>query len=172
MASELRIQSRYRRLPVNSRRLRRIIADALKDEVFHEGITAKGSAASAPPACRVTFFLVGAGEMATVNETHLGHDGSTDVITFDYGKFPSAAGESFHLDGEVFISVDDALSQAREFGTTWQEEVVRYAVHALLHLAGFDDLSTTARRIMKRHENRIVAALGRRHDLTQLGQQR
>ncbi len=64
--------------------------------------------------------LVGAGEMARVNEGFLGHRGSTDVITFSHAE----AGEE-RLHGELFISVADAVAQAEEWGTTWQAEVVR-----------------------------------------------
>ena len=63
------------------------------------------------------------------------------------------------LFGEIFICVDIAVTQSREFRTTWQSEVVRYIVHALLHLCGYDDLQHVARREMKRHENRLVRQL-------------
>lgn len=94
--------------------------------------------------------FVGAREMARVNAGYLGHEGSTDVITFDHGSTPG------RLHGECFISVADAVSQARDFGTTWEAEVVRYVIHAMLHLRGFDDLEPAARRVMKREENRWV----------------
>jgi rRNA maturation RNase YbeY len=88
--------------------------------------------------------------MARVNEAFLGHEGSTDVITFDHGSTPE------RLHGECFISVADAVAQSRDFGTSWDAEVVRYVIHAILHLRGFDDLEPAARRVMKRQENRWV----------------
>lgn len=97
------------------------------------------------------FHLVGEKEMAKVNWQYLQHEGSTDVITFDLAEPGSTA-----LTGEIFISVPDAVKQAGEFGTTWQEELVRYIIHALLHLRGYDDLKPAARRVMKREENRLV----------------
>ena len=48
------------------------------------------------------------------------------------------------------------MKQAREFGTTWQSEVVRYVIHGLLHLRGHDDLKPAERRVMKREENRLL----------------
>ena len=85
--------------------------------------------------------LVGAKEMASVNWQFLQHQGSTDVITFDH-RDPSSAIQhsSSQLHGELFICVDDAVAQAREFHTTWQSEIVRYLVHGALHLQGHDDL--------------------------------
>jgi probable rRNA maturation factor len=108
------------------------------------------------------FHFVDAEEMARVNWQFLQHTGSTDVITFDY-----ANSETF-LHGEAFICVADAMKQAREFHTTWPSEVVRYAVHALLHLQGYDDLQPAKRRVMKREENRLLRALERQFDLAEL----
>jgi rRNA maturation RNase YbeY len=97
--------------------------------------------------------LVTATEMARVNWDFLRHTGSTDVITFDHGSVPG------RLHGELFISVADAMAQARSFHTTWQQELGRYIVHGLLHLAGEDDLEPAARRRMKRRENSLVRRL-------------
>jgi len=72
------------------------------------------------------------------------------------------------LHGELFICVDDAVAQAREFGTTWQSEIVRYLVHGVLHLRGHDDHDPAARRKMKREENRLLRGLDRRFDLSRL----
>jgi rRNA maturation RNase YbeY len=105
----------------------------------------------------LTYYFVSAKRMAEINETHLGHAGATDVITLDY----SDANASGYIVGEIFICVEIAVLQAREFRTTWQSEVVRYIVHALLHLCGHDDLKPAARRKMKTVENRLVRRLGR-----------
>mgnify|MGYP003331190348 CR=1 FL=1 len=72
------------------------------------------------------------------------------------------------LHGEAFICVADAVKQAREFKTSWPGEVVRYAVHALLHLLGYDDLQPAKRRVMKREEDRLMRALAKAFDLAQL----
>jgi probable rRNA maturation factor len=101
--------------------------------------------------------LVDADEMASVNQEFLGHEGSTDVITFDHHEpAPSAANPPATLHGEIFISLPDAVKQAREFKTTWQSELVRYVIHGILHLRGHDDLHRGARRAMKREENRLL----------------
>lgn len=97
--------------------------------------------------------LVGPREMARVNWDYLRHEGSTDVITFDHGSTDQ------HLYGECFICVADTVEQAREWTTVWQEELGRYVIHALLHLAGHDDLEPAARKMMKRRENALTKAL-------------
>lgn len=101
----------------------------------------------------IGIHLVGPAEMARVNWDYLRHEGSTDVITFDHGS------TARHLHGECFICVADAVAQARDWGTSWQEELGRYVIHALLHLAGHDDLEPAARRVMKRREDALTRSL-------------
>ncbi len=101
----------------------------------------------------IGIHLVGPQEMARLNWDYLQHEGSTDIITFDHGSTET------HLHGECFICVADALKQAAEWGTTWPEELGRYVIHGLLHLAGYDDLEPTDRREMKRRENALTRLL-------------
>jgi len=122
--------------------------------------------------------LVGAPEMTRLNETFLRHAGSTDVITFDYSDTgrvgsPLPAGGAHGvtrpaLHGEIFVCVDEAVVQARKFGTSWPSELVRYLVHGVLHLTGHDDRRPAARRKMKREENRLLGRLSRRFALAEL----
>jgi probable rRNA maturation factor len=113
--------------------------------------------------------LVGAKEMAQVNWQFLQHEGSTDVITFDHAeKRKAESGKQKQVHGELFICVDDAILQAREFNTEWQSEVVRYVVHGILHLLDYDDLKPALRRVMKREENRLVGKLAKKNSFAQL----
>ena len=122
--------------------------------------------------------LVATPEMTRLNETFLKHKGSTDVITFDYSTEGRAGSplpavrsgalrrECPSVQGEIFVCVDEAVLQARKFGTSWQSEVIRYLVHGVLHLLGFDDSSAGARRKMKREENRRLREMTRRFPLS------
>ncbi|MEI7809231.1 MAG: rRNA maturation RNase YbeY [Verrucomicrobiota bacterium] len=114
-------------------------------------------------------ILVGAKEMARVNWCFLQHEGSTDVITFDHTEKRKAKRKTQkYLHGELYICVDEAIKQAEEFGTNWQAEVVRYVVHGVLHLLGYDDLKPQLRRRMKREENRLLRHLEKRFALAHL----
>ena len=108
--------------------------------------------------------LIDATEMSELNETFLRHSGSTDVITFNHQEGTN----NDLLMGEIFISVDDAVEQAGRFRATWQEEIVRYLAHGLLHLEGHDDKTPGPRRAMKRVENKLVKELSRRFELGRL----
>jgi probable rRNA maturation factor len=152
-ARELTFTNRQRTKPINRRLLRKITQTALGELGVKDW--------------NLTFYLVGARKMAEINEGHMHHDGPTDVITFDYcDATPRKVGRV--LLGEIFICVDVAVTQAREFHTTWQSEVVRYVVHALLHLCGYDDLKPAARREMKRRENSLVRKLERQFQFAQV----
>jgi len=152
------IQNRQRATPVDIRLLRQItetvLLELLHIDDFELGVT-----------------IVRASEMAALNETFLDHEGSTDVITFDYTE-PEAKsnrpGAKLELHGEIFVCIDDARSQARQFRTTWQSELARYVVHGILHLLGHDDLRAVVRKKMKREENRLVAKIGHLFTLSKL----
>ena len=129
--------------------------DVQRIQVFVEALLRRQSVTA-----ELGFHFVGAREMTRVNWQFLGHHGSTDIITFDYGSSKK------HLHGECFISVVDAVLQAEEFGSPWTEELARYLIHGILHLQGHDDLEPAARRRMKAEENRLVLWARRSFDLS------
>lgn len=108
--------------------------------------------------------LVSEKEIVRLNETFLHHQGSTDVISFNYA-FPG----SLLLWGEIFVCVDEAVVQAARFHTTWESELARYVIHGVLHLSGYDDVSASARRKMKREENRLLRLLPQKFSATKRG---
>ncbi len=117
--------------------------------------------------------LVAAREMALVNETFLQHEGATDVITFDHTeKRKAESGKRKQIHGELFVCVDVAQTQAKEFQTSWQSETVRYIVHGVLHMLGYDDLKPALRREMKREENRLMRQLEKGFSFAQLSRPR
>ena len=158
------IASRQRIRKVNRRLLKQIIAALLEELKIGKG--------------HLDIHLVAAPEMTRLNEKFLKHAGPTDVITFNYADngragspLPADGAQGVArptLHGEIFICLDEAVRQARKFGTTWQSEVVRYTIHGVLHLLGFDDANAGARRKMKRAENRRLRVLSRRFPLSKL----
>jgi len=166
----LAIINRQRTKKINARPLRRIVGGLLTELKITEA--------------ELGIQLVGARAMAKVNWNFLRHEGSTDVITFNYGQVVGqAAGPAclpqekqpdrqaacaINLHGELFVCVDEAVAQAKQFGTSWQSEVVRYVIHGVLHLLGHNDLQPGLRRRMKRAENRLVRLLGKRFSFAQL----
>ena len=147
----LRFFSRQRAVSLDKRCWRRLVRNLLEDWLGHQDY-------------QLGVHVIGATEMARLNETFLGHAGSTDVITFDHQEHADEG----QIYGEIFISIDDALIYASRFRVHWQSEVTRYLVHGVLHLEGFDDTTPAARRAMKRRENRLLKQLSAGFDLAKM----
>ena len=88
-----------------------------------------------------------------LNKTYLKHNYSTDIITFAYSDSVD------ELDGEIFISIDDAVENAKNFNVSLNSEILRLIIHGILHLIGYDDISSSDRRKMKLEENKLVKIL-------------
>lgn len=125
--------------PINLAFLRRIVRTLLRDLLEVR-------------AWSLCIHLIPGVEMARLNERFLHHIGSTDVLTFDYE-------EPDRLAGEVFISIDDTLEQARRYRAGWQDELIRYIIHGVLHLQGYDDTRAAGRRRMKSREDSLLEEL-------------
>ena len=112
--------------------------------------------------------LVDSPTISEINETFLHHQGSTDVITFDYRDETTLPQEENPVSGEIFVCLEVANDAAARHGTTFSEEVVLYCAHGMLHLAGLDDHSAADRAKMRSAEARVMAALRQRFVLTDL----
>jgi probable rRNA maturation factor len=92
-------------------------------------------------------LLISDRRMAGLHQQFLNESGPTDVITFSHG--------------EIFISVETARRQARQFGNSVARELQLYVVHGLLHLHGFDDRTAGDGRRMDKIQKDILARIER-----------
>jgi rRNA maturation RNase YbeY len=99
----------------------------------------------------VGVVFVGSRRCRRINREWLGHDEVTDVITFPLG-------EGGALEGEVYVNLDRARTQARDYGVPEQMEVARLVAHGVLHLAGHDDRRPADARRMRAAEDRVLSA--------------
>ncbi len=88
--------------------------------------------------------------ISELNTKYLNHKNSTDIITFNY------SGKNKILDGEIFISVDDAKQNAGKYKVSLNNELIRLVIHGILHLCGYDDTIIQQKKIMKTVENRLT----------------
>jgi len=86
-----------------------------------------------------------------INKKYLNHDYTTDIITFNYSNILD------QIDGEIFISIEDALKNSKKYKVSLSDELVRLVIHGILHLLGYDDLITSEKKIMKRLENKLLS---------------
>ena len=94
---------------------------------------------------KVSVILTDNDEITRLNEKYLQHEGVTDVISFNLSEE--------ELEGEVYICVDVAVRQAEEYKVSFNNELMRLAVHGTLHILGYDDINDIDRTAMHELEN-------------------
>lgn len=100
----------------------------------------------------VTFLDIEA--ITALNAAHLGRDRPTDVLAF-------ALGEPGAPLGDIYICPEVAAEAAEQLGIGLKEELLRLAIHGVLHLAGHDhpEGPDRERSEMFRRQETILAQL-------------
>lgn len=104
----------------------------------------------------VSITLLTPRRMAALNKKHLNHAGPTDVITFGF-RDPDGA-----VIGDVYICPEVAAANAKHFGVSAREELLRLTVHATLHVLGHEHPEGDARMKspMWKLQERLLAKVG------------
>lgn len=82
-----------------------------------------------------------------INEQFLNHSYFTDVITFNHSD------ESSLIEGDIYISLHRILDNSEKFSSTFILELQRVMIHGLLHLIGYNDVTTQDQKFMRFKEN-------------------
>jgi probable rRNA maturation factor len=90
----------------------------------------------------ISFVLVSDARIAALHGEFLRDPAPTDVITF--------------LHGEIVLSAETAQREARQRGLPVAQEIARYVVHGLLHLAGWTDADAGAAADMRLIQEKIL----------------
>lgn len=135
------------------------------NEVFIKGVVKKILELVEPGIAELEVVFLDDNSMRSLNRRFKNRDRSTDVLSFkiDLREF---ALKGFL--GEIFISPDTALRNARAFKARFEDEVALYLVHGILHLAGYDDEKARARLGMSKKESYILKRLCRNEDLSKV----
>lgn len=107
--------------------------------------------------------LVNDRAMARLHEQTMNLATTTDVLTFDLGELPRSGKRRKPpkvLELDTVICLDEAYRQARGRNHELWQEVLLYAVHSLLHVSGYDDLTPGEAARMHRREDELLLALG------------
>ncbi len=89
----------------------------------------------------VAVRLTSDGELRRLNRTYAEEDHATDVLSF--------AGAGDHV-GDIAISWPTVVRQSQEYGHPETTELALLSVHGLLHLAGWDHVTSSERKEMTR----------------------
>ncbi len=87
-------------------------------------------------------------EMKRLNKTYRNIDNTTDVLSFIDGTNKSL--------GDVFISLNKALSQSTQYKHSLLREVAFLSVHGFLHLMGYDHQTKDEEEIMINKQKEIL----------------
>ncbi len=96
---------------------------------------------------QLDFVFVSDPELLEMNQTYLGHDYFTDIITFDQSE------KSGELEGDIYISTDRVEENGLKIGAGIKEEYIRVCCHGLLHLCGLKDKTPAEAEKMRAGEN-------------------
>ena len=95
----------------------------------------------------LNFILCSDEYLLRINQDYLQHDDYTDVITFDNSE------EANTIVSDIFISLERIKENALVFKSTTVNELCRIMVHGTLHLLGYLDKTTTAKKEMTAKED-------------------
>ena len=118
------------------------LADWISGVIKEEGCTLE----------EVNYIFCDDAYLHKLNFEFLNHDTLTDIISFDYsvGK---------NIQGDVFVSIERVIDNAKDFGVLMHDELHRVMVHGILHYCGYKDKSKTEANLMRSKENHYLAQL-------------
>jgi probable rRNA maturation factor len=104
--------------------------------------------------------FVSVDEITELNETLLGHEGATDVLSFpieDDPRAPGVVGGAPILLGDVVICPQVAYRNAPDHAGTFRDELALLVVHGILHLLGMDHEVDEEAEVMEARERELLA---------------
>lgn len=156
MSFEIDICNRHSDNAVDLSALRAAVEHVLREETVESAV--------------ISVTIVDDQTIHTMNREHLQHDYPTDVISFQLdwssptGDSPPLTPENrsaqASIEGEIVVSYDYAQQSAPAGNWSTGDEVTLYVVHGLLHICGYDDLSSAEKRVMRNRERSVLSGLG------------
>lgn len=125
-----------------------------------EGVTAK---------CEINVLVTDDAGIREINRTSRNIDSATDVLSFPMfelapGELPADWTEYEDPDtglvplGDMCISLERAIAQAKEFGHSTRREVGYLTIHSMLHLLGYDHLDEGPQKRQMRAREEAIAS--------------
>ena len=100
----------------------------------------------------VSITLINDKQMQTINKKYRGLNKPTNVLSFELGDDV--------LLGDIFISIDTVVREAKDAHIPVEEHVAHMIVHGMLHLRGYDHIKDKEAQIMENKEITILKKLG------------
>lgn len=145
--------------------LQKLIISATIRTCVNETLKAEGITVP----CEINVLVTDDAGIQTVNKASRSIDKPTDVLSFP--MFNLKAGQppqdwQEYIDpgtglcplGDMCISLERAIAQAKEFGHSTKREVGYLTIHSMLHLLGYDHLDEGEQKRQMRGREETIAA--------------
>ena len=99
----------------------------------------------------ITYIFCDDDYLHKLNVQFLQHDTLTDIITFD-----NSLGSQIHA--EIYISTERVTDNAKQFNTSFVDELHRVMIHGILHCCGLKDKSDQEAQAMRTAEDKALEA--------------
>ncbi len=121
--------------------------------------------------CEINVLVTNDKGIRAINQASRDIDKATDVLSFpmfqlEPGTYPDDWSEFLDPEtglcplGDMAISLERAIMQAKEFGHSVRREIGYLTIHSVLHLLGYDHMDEGAQKEqMRRREEQIASML-------------
>ena len=99
------------------------------------------------------YYFCSDAKLLEINQQRLGHDFFTDIVTFPLTDCARV------ISSEFCLSLDRIADNAGQFGRSYENELHRVIIHGVLHLIGFDDLTSEEKVVMRQKEEESLSIL-------------
>ena len=95
-----------------------------------------------------------------INKEYRNIDRETDVISFALEDDKNISDSPIRVLGDIYISIDKAKDQAKEYGHSLKRELCFLTTHGFLHLLGYDHMKKEDEEIMFPLQEKILNEYG------------
>ena len=106
--------------------------------------------------CEFNIIIVDNERIHEINKEYRNIDRETDVISFALEDEKDIEYDDFRLLGDIYISIDRVVSQAKEYGHSELREICFLATHGILHLLGYDHMEPDDEKEMFDLQNKLL----------------
>lgn len=115
--------------------------------------------------CEISVSLVDNNEIKDINSRFRNIDSATDVLSFPQLTFEEDeicdVNENYEIIlGDIIISVERAMEQAKEYGHSLKREIAFLTAHSMLHLLGYDHMVKEEEEVMFKKQKEILNIAG------------
>ncbi len=143
----------------------KILIKSIIRTCINETLKAEGIAVP----CEINVLVTNDEGIQTINKASRNIDKPTDVLSFpmfnltagappqDWGEYIDPGTGLCPL-GDMCISLERAVSQAKEYGHSTKREVGYLTIHSMLHLLGYDHMDEGEQKRQMRSREEAIAA--------------